>query len=223
MGRACVWEGPYLVEMQYITNNDEEPLEELVSTSWQVFSELAKRVGEQLPGTTNPPTSVAALPSAAHISIRRKGVEYVLTDPLGIPLYRGGATGFYQEGSKWYRMISLVRTKVAKAKQIMAVLTALPTASRLSGIEDEAVRVMLKKYGKEQLRYLFARKGVQVYSIGDKELVQKGVVDSAASQEVNLSEEVKIGLLKQWMSASPGARSKSKVSPDSGGSGRFSQ
>jgi hypothetical protein len=188
-GRAYVWKGPYLVELQY--NNEQESPEQLATSSEAILTALGKSIGEKIPGGTDKPTAAALLPEASRIA---GGVQYVLKSPLGLPNVGEAAVGYYKDGDTRYRVVSLVRDDADRAKDEFKAIRgkgALPVA----GLGDEAAQIAIATdpaAGGAKLDYIFARRGNVVLGIGDEEL---GDADKAPK----LSKEAKVGKLKAWL------------------------
>src|SRR3954462_14721412 len=78
-GRAYVWKGPYLGEIQYA--NEQETPEQLKSSSDRVIVPIAKEMGHKLPGGGALPEAVGKLPSDKMIPM---GIAFVPKDILGV-------------------------------------------------------------------------------------------------------------------------------------------
>ena len=87
-GRAYVWKGEHLVELQY--NNEQESPSELAKSSSVALTEIAKALGEKLPGKGDLVPSAKALPEANLIA---NGVAFSPKDALGVSNAGAAAIG----------------------------------------------------------------------------------------------------------------------------------
>ena len=94
-GRAYVWRGTHLAELQY--NNEQESPDALAKSSDTILRALGKDIGDKLPGAPQLPPSVAALPTDKRIP---NGISFVQKEPHGIPNLGAGAIGFTKNGDK---------------------------------------------------------------------------------------------------------------------------
>jgi hypothetical protein len=162
-GRAYVYRDTYLAELQY--NNEEEAPEVLVQSSAKVLTLLAAAVGGGLPGTLDLPASVRSLPTEHRIV---NGVSLVPKDALGIVGLAPLGVGYYADGAKRYRVVSLASKGEAEAKEAWKVVRARPGALPVAGLGDEAVALTLPTPAHSD--YVFARKGSLIVGAGDEDL-----------------------------------------------------
>lgn len=166
-GRGYVWKGPYLAELTYI--NEQEAPDALIKSSEAILTALAKSMGEKLPGSNDKPASAKALPDTSLIA---NGVQFYPKDPLGFTGAGAGAVGFYKDGAKRFRMLSIVPTDADQAKDAMKAIRSRAGALPVALVGDEAVQVIVQDTpDRPKSEYVIARKGANVLGIGDEDLV----------------------------------------------------
>jgi hypothetical protein len=184
-GRAYVFRGSYLAELQY--NNEEETPEALAASSARILSAVAKDIGGRLPGGLGMPKAAETLPTENRLP---NGIQFFPKDAPNLGK-ASAAVGFYRDGAKRYRMIAALRDDEAGAKETMKTVRTNPGWLPVPGVGDEASAFTTP--GKSQ--YVFARQGARVLGVGDEELGGGSAKDSA------LSKEDKVTLLKKWLAA----------------------
>jgi hypothetical protein len=196
-GRAYVWKGAYLVELQY--NNEQESPEKLAQSSESILSALGASIGTKLPGKGELPPAALSLPEEQRLP---NGISYVTKEPLGLANVGAAAIGFYRDGERRYRVLSLVRDDVERAKDEMKTIRSRPGALPVAGIGDEAA-VLIVQEGKDRPKseYLFARKGARVLGVGDEELVTQPAEREGKGVAIRLSKDEKLAKLKAALTA----------------------
>jgi len=163
-GKAYAQRGPYFLELTY--NNDQETPDQLKKSADAILASLAKDVAEKLPATPDVPAAAKALPTADRLP---NGVMYYPKDLLGVAGAGAGAVGYYKDGSKRWRVVS-VKAGADGAKDVMHALRGKPGALPVSGLGDEAVLVVLQPTPERaKIEWLVARKGDAVLGVGDEE------------------------------------------------------
>jgi hypothetical protein len=183
-GRAYVWKGSYVAELQY--NNEEETPEALAASSARILSAVAKDIGSRLPGGPGMPRAAESLPRENRIP---NGIQFY---PKNAPNLgsSAAAVGFYREGPKRYRMVSVLRDDSAAAKETMKAVRALPGWLPIPGVGDEACAATAPS----KSEYIFARQGPRVLGVGDEDF-------AATGRGELLSKNEKLALLKKWLDA----------------------
>jgi hypothetical protein len=202
-GRAYVWRGPYLVELQY--NNDQESPDALAKSSDAILSALGKDIGEKLPGPTMTPAAVRALPKENLIS---NGISYMTKEPFAVPNLGQAAIGFYKDGDKRWRVMSMATADADQAKDAMKTLKGRPGALPIAGVGDEAVQVTTSATKDAPKVTLYAaRKGAAVFGVADEEyaLIAAGTPDKQAP--VRVAKEDAVAKLKTLLASAPVAGS----------------
>src|SRR6185437_192543 len=103
-----------------------------------------------------------ALPKDGMIPL---SIRYVTKDLLGVDGVGPGAFGYYKEGSKRWRVASLVRADADQAKDVISTLGKVQGASKEKGVGQGAVRLMHKDGESAPLEWVFARVGKSVLGI----------------------------------------------------------
>jgi hypothetical protein len=194
-GRAYVWKDVYLAELQY--NNEQESPEALAQSSAKVLAALAAQIGGALPGSTDLPAPVRALPEDHRIV---NGLQLVPKDALGFAGLGPLAVGYYAEGAVRYRLVALVAEDSTGATHAWSIVRARPGALPVAGLGEEAVAVTLPTQtpGGPPREYVFARRGGLLVGAGDEELAAP-----PTDKATRLGKDQKIARLKAWLSASP--------------------
>jgi hypothetical protein len=163
MGNAYLWRGAWLVEL---TANDASATPAaLEALGAKTLPPLVKAIGSALPGDVAPPAAVAALPTEGRVAM---GVRFLPDSVLASAQGFGpGAVGYYEDGTRRYRVIAAPRSDEAKAKASMDALRKLPGAAAETGLGDEAARVTMKE-GALEWELVVARKGASVVGVSDE-------------------------------------------------------
>ncbi|MCA9592787.1 MAG: hypothetical protein KC776_05735 [Myxococcales bacterium] len=197
-GIAYVWRGPFVAELSY-TNELESP-DQLKATSAKVIPPIAQKIGEQLSGDKEAPSAVAALATDKRVPM---GVSFEAKDLLDVSGVGPGALGFYKDGDKRWRELSLVRDDEAAAKDVLKTLGKLEGAKTVKGVTFDAVRFTRQAdESSPKVAWIVGRKGNAVVGIGDEELVLSADQSAEAAAKVSLSESEKLDHLKALVGGS---------------------
>lgn len=161
-GRAYVWRGQYLAELQY--NNEQESPEQLAKSSETILTAVGKEVGSKLPGATSLPPAAAVLPSENRVT---NGIVFQPKDVLGWSGIGPGAMGFYKDGDRRWRDLAIVKDDADQAKDAFKTIKGKPGSLPVANVGDEAVHVVVGTSPK--IEYLIARKGNVIWGVGDEE------------------------------------------------------
>jgi hypothetical protein len=204
-GRAYVWKGGYLAELQY--NNEQEPPAELAKSSDAILTSLGKAIGSRLPGPADKPEPAQLLPAAGMIP---NGILYVPKDALGFAGLGPAAVGFYKEGDKRYRLISFATANEGAAKDTMKIIRAHAGSLPMGGVGDEAVHALTTAMSDApRAELLVARKGPLVLCASDEPFAIKAGDSPDKQAAARLSKDDAIAKLKAWFSvATPAATPK---------------
>lgn len=187
---AYVWRGLYVAELSYV--NDTESPDALRHSAATILPELAKSVGDSVPGDTQLPDTAALLPAADRVSM---GIVYEPRDILGIQGAGPGAYGFYAVEGRRYRLMILERSDEASAQDVMKTLRKIPGATETKlGLPV----LTLPWHGANEstkTEWLFSRQGRLVVGIGDEELALAQLQPAQAKAKC-LPREQKIERLK---------------------------
>jgi hypothetical protein len=149
-------------------------------------------MGEKLPGSTDKPPAAKALPDTSLIA---NGIQFYPKDPLGFTGAGPGAIGFYKDGTKRFRMLSIVAPDAEQAKDALKSIRSRAGAIPVGQLGDEAVQVIVQETpDRPKSEYVIARKGANILGIGDEESVLKG------GEAMRLSKDEKISRLRASLS-----------------------
>ena len=199
-GRAYVWKGQYLAELQY--NNEQESPAELAKSSAAILSAVGKDIGNRLPGQADKPDAARRLPAPGLLP---GGIAYAAKDVLDVTGAGAGAVGFYKDGDHRWRMMSLATADVQAAKDAMNVFRSRPGSLPIAALGDEALHVVVQS-SKEAPRteWLLVRKGAVVIGVGDEEILLR-TADPQQQTSVRLSKDEAMVRMKAWLGSLEGA------------------
>lgn len=199
-GRAYVWRGQHLVELQYV--NENESPEELTKSSETILTTIGKMTGERLPGPAALPPAAEALPAEHRIA---NGIVFYPKDVLGWSGTGPGAVGFYQEGDRRWRVLSIVKEDAGQAKDVVKTMRSKPGALPVAGVGDEAAHVIVPGAGEDasgpKIEMVVARKENVVWGVGDEEYA----LAEAEGAGARVSKDEAIAKLKPLLSLAPTA------------------
>ena len=196
-GIAYVWRGEYVVELSY-TNEVEAP-DQLKQSAAKAIPPIAKALGEKIGGDKEPPKAVVALPAAGLLPM---GISFTTGDALGISGVGVGAIGYYKDGAKRWRTLSVARTDEAAAKDVISTLKKVDGAKALKGTTYDAISLDRRDDdASPKITWMICRKGDQVFGIGDEEYVVTATMAAAEVQKVSLTEAEKAEHLKKLCDA----------------------
>lgn len=192
LGNAYLWRGLYLAEITY---SDEAAAEAaLKAASEKALPPLVKEMGEKLPGDAALPPAAASLPKEKLLPL---GVRYVIQDALGVGGVGGGAFGYYRDGDKRYRVLSLARADAEQAQDVLASFAKQPGATKEKGVEGGIVRLMLKEGEGAPVEWILARADKRVIGVGDESRVLRAGMTADEHAKVSLSKDEKVDRLKK--------------------------
>jgi hypothetical protein len=196
IGNAYLWRGQYLVELTY---DDESSAEAAIKAAGErLLPPLVAEMGAKLPGDTQPPPAVQALPKDARLPM---GTVYVTTDLLGVDGVGGGAFGYYREGDKRWRVLAIARADADQAKDVLGTFAKLPGATKEKGAGDAAVRVMRKDSDGIAVEWVVARAGKDVLGVGDEVRALRAGMSADEHAKVTLTKAEKLERLKKAIGA----------------------
>jgi hypothetical protein len=206
-GRAYVWRGKYLVELQY--NNEQESPDALAKSSEAILTALGKGIGEKLPGGVSLPPAAAALPQEHLIA---NGISWAQREPYGIGNLGAGAIGYYADGAKRWRILSLATTDVEQAKDAMKTVRGRPGALPLAGLGDEAVHLTVSAAkDAPKVELYVARKGSLVFGASDEEYALGAAGAPEKQAAARLAKEDATSQLKALLASAPAPASSSSA------------
>lgn len=183
-GEAYVWRGHHVAQLTY--SNTDEAREALIASSARVLPELARSLGERIPGELSPPSAVALLPSEQRLP---HGATYVFDELLGISGIGGGAIGYYAEGEKRYRVLVIAAPDVEAAEDLLETFGKLPGAERDKQLPFPARGFTRRsREGAAKTRWWVAQVGARIVGIGDEEHVLDVPEREAAARSLSAAE-----------------------------------
>jgi len=169
-GRAYVWRGVHLAELQYV--NETESPAELAKSSDAILRAVGTEVGNKLPGDKALPPTAAALPDANRIP---NGIVFQPKDVLGWTGVGPGAMGFYKDGDRRWRTLAIFKDDADQAKDAFKTIKSKPGSLPIAGLGDEAAHVVVPMQGGgPKVELLVARKGNAIWGVGDEEYALRG-------------------------------------------------
>jgi hypothetical protein len=206
-GRAYVWKGAYLAELQY--NNEEESPDELAKTSARVLAAVGKQIGDRLPGSDGKPAAAERLPTA---NLVPNGISYLTKDALDVRGAGAAAIGYYKDGDKRWRQIAFAADGQA-AKDVMSAFRSRAGSLPVSDVgADEAVHAVVQaSKDAPKTEWLLARKGAAVIGVGDDEIALKSAGPQGEAG-ARLKKEDAVAKVKAWVAALAAAPSAASAS-----------
>lgn len=193
-GIAYVWRGEIVAELSY--SNELETPEQIKATSARVLPELARQIGEHLPGDASQLPAVRLLPQEQLVPM---GISYAHRDALGVSGLGSGAVGYYRAGAERYRVVALARADEDSAKDVIGSLKKLPGAKPQKDLGFDAVAFSTREAeGAPQAEWLAGRAGNNVIIVGDEPLALK-----PGAQAAHLPATTRLTLLKGALARKP--------------------
>lgn len=208
-GRAYVWRGEHLAELQYV--NEQESPAELAKSSEAALTAIGKEVGNKLSGPATLPPAAALLPADGRLP---NGIVFQPKDVLGLGNVGPAAMGFYKEGDRRWRMLALPKDDVDQAKDAFKILKSKPGSLPIPGLGDEAAHIVVPTSKEERapkVEFLLVRAGKVIWAVGDEEYaLRAAAADKVASARLTKEEATaKIKSLLQTAAGSAPAPSSS--------------
>jgi hypothetical protein len=191
-GRAYVWKGPYLAELQY--NNEQESPEQLAKSSDVILSTLGREIGKRLPGASNKPEAAELLPLP---DLLPNAITYLPKDALDVAGAGSAAVGYYKDKDNRWRMIAMAPGDPGQAKDTMKIFRARPGALPIANLGDEAVHVVVQSSREApKAEWLLVRKGPFVVGVGDESFSAK-----PGETPVHLSADFAMAKVRPWLAS----------------------
>jgi hypothetical protein len=218
-GRAYVWRGQYLAELQYV--NENESPEQLAKSSEAILTTVGKEIGQKLPGPMTLPPAAQSLPKDNRVA------NGILFNPKDVAGWKGigpGAFGFYKEGDRRYRLLSIVKDDADQAKDVFKQIKAKPGTLPVAAMGDEAAHVIIPSVGDDKtgkapkVEALVVRKGNIVWGVADEEFALRGAANDADRDKARLTKEEAIAKMKPLLTITASASGDSPAPAGSGSS-----
>lgn len=196
-GRAYVWRGQHLAELQYV--NENESPEQLAKSSEAILTAVGKEIGQKLPGAMTLPPAAQSLPKENRVA------NGILFNPKDVAGWKGigpGAFGFYKDGDRRYRVLSIVKDDADQAKDTFKQIKSKPGSLPVAAMGDEAAHVIVPAGGDDKsgkapkVEALVVRKGNIVWGVMDEEFALRGAANDADRDKARLSKEEAIAKMK---------------------------
>jgi hypothetical protein len=173
-GVAYLWRGVHVVELSY--SNDNEAPDALKSSSKRILPLLGKAIGELLPGDREMPVAARLLPAEGQIKF---GLVFEPRDVLGITGAGPGAFGFYRDGERRYRIMTLERANDQAAQDVIKTFRKVEGASEQKGPPATVTFGQRVASDGSKLEWVLGRAGRAVVAIGDDEHGAQGSAKGA--------------------------------------------
>jgi hypothetical protein len=170
-GRAYVWKGPFVAELQYV--NENESPDQLAKSSEIILTQVGKQIGDKLPGDAKLPPAAAMLPADKRVA---QGITFQPKDVMGWSGVGPGAIGYYKDGDRRWRVLAIVKDDVDQAKDAFKTIKSKPgTLPIANSGGDEGAHVVVPGGGDPKIEFFVVRKGNLIWGVGDEEYVLRGV------------------------------------------------
>lgn len=165
-GIAYVWRGHHVAQLGY-TNIDESP-EEMAKSSKDILPTMATQIGSRMTGDLALPAAVQLLPTEQRLPL---GITYEVRDAVGVSGAGPGAIGYYRAGDKRWRVLAMVRSDEAAAKDVLHTLRKVTGAKPVKDLPFPAVVVSLGgDTTHDKAAWLVGQQGRLLLGVGDEEL-----------------------------------------------------
>jgi len=195
-GTAYLWKGQVVVELTY--TNDQQTPQQVEAAGAKLLTELAKTVAGKLPAPATLPAAAARLPNDHRIPL---GIRFEPKDAFGVQGGGAGAFGYYRQGAKRFRILSVAREDADQAKDVLTALAKREGAARIKDLGDGGVRLMVGEPDDARAEWVIARSGSQIFGVGDETAVLKPGMSVADHDEVSLTKDEKTERLRALLSA----------------------
>jgi hypothetical protein len=196
-GNVNLWRGEYVAELSY-TNEVESP-EQLKETGKKVLPEIAKPLGDKLPGDKTLPASAQLLPAADQINL---GISFSMADAIGVKGAGSGAVGYYKKGDKRWRVLAISRPDEDSAKDVMKTFKSIAGSRAVKGQTFDVLGFERRlDDSSPKIQWLVARSAGKVFGIGDEEHALDTQKPATEAAKVSLSEAEKLEQLKTLVGA----------------------
>ncbi|PIE05704.1 MAG: hypothetical protein CSA75_03380 [Sorangium cellulosum] len=194
-GTAYLWRAQIVVELTY--SNDQQTPKQLEASSAQLLAALGKAVANKLPGPVTLPKAAARLPTDARIPL---GIRFEPKNAFSVQGGGAGAWGYYRDGKKRYRILSITRRDNEQAKDVITSILKLDGARRVKDVGNGAVRLMMGEADGPRAEWIVARINNQIFGIGDEASVLVPGMSSADHDAVSFSRSEKVNRLRKLLS-----------------------
>jgi len=194
-GSAYLWKGQIMVELTY--TNDRQTPQQVQARGAELLSELAKVVAGKLPAPATLPEAAHRLPSENRIPL---GIRFEPKDAFDVQGGGAGAFGYYRDGARRFRILSITRGDGDQAKDVLTALAKRDGATRIKDLGEGAVRLMVGDADDMRAEWMIGRFGNQVFGVGDEAAVLRPGMSLAEHDAVSLNREEKTTRLRLLLS-----------------------
>jgi uncharacterized protein DUF6599 len=182
-GGVVGYRGRHVFWLRYA--EEQQPPEARLRAARQHLPELAQLISASLPAEEGLPIPVQKLPLAQRLPL---GVRLVLDDALGVSGLGVSAQGYYAEGEKRWRVITIVRPDSESAKDVVSSLLRHPAAKKIKNAPLDAVQFIERRLPSEpHVGWVVGQRAEVVYGIGDEASVLPEFMPAQREAAVKLS------------------------------------
>lgn len=188
---VLAWRGRHVLSLR---RSDEQHSEQrALADAARELPGLARTLVSPLPDAEGVPAPLERLPQLGRV---RLGARLILDDALGIAGVGLSARGYYREGNKRWRVLSIVRPDAESARDVLGTLGRHPSAKKIKGLE--AIEFTERRLPAEpQLDWVFGQRGDVIYGIGDEATALPELMPARDEAKVKLSLSEKLGKLSR--------------------------
>jgi uncharacterized protein DUF6599 len=177
------WRGRHVFWLHY--SDEQQPEADNRLAASRHLPELAQLLSRSLPLESGLPAPVQRLPEAQRLPL---GVRLVLSDALGVPGLGMHAQGYYAEGSKRWRVLTIVRPDAESAKDVLSTLRRHPAAKQINGVPLDTLQFIERRLPTEPVvGWVVGQRAEVVYGIGDEASVLPEFMPAQREAAVKLS------------------------------------
>jgi hypothetical protein len=220
-GRAYVWRGVHLAELQYV--NENESPEQLAKSSETILTKVGKEIGDKLPGAKDLPPAAAMLPKEHRVP---QGITYQPKDVLGWTGVGPGAIGYYKDGDRRWRVLAIVKDDADQAKDALKTMKSKPgTLPIANSGGDEGAHVVVPGNADPKVEMFVVRKGNVIWGVGDEEFALRAA-NGPEREKARLTKDEATAKMKPLLeikapaagasSAAPPPKASSSAAPPAG-------
>ena len=180
---AAGWLGRYVVSANY--SDESAPTAERARDVAARLPELFRGLLEALPNEPTLPLAVQKLPASNRIPL---GVRLVQGDAFGVRGIGPGALGYYREGDKRWRVLSIVRPDADSAKDVLGTLGQNPAARPIRNAPLDALSFNERRLPREpHVGWVVGQRREVIYGVGDEATALPELTTAEREAAVKLS------------------------------------
>lgn len=191
-------EGRHVVELTYA--NPRENPERALASARQVLPQLSAAFAERLGARSVLPAAVQSLPVQWRLP---SGVKYQLNDALGVHGAGAAATGFYRNGRKRWRVLSIVRQDADAARDVDRTLQRVVGYHKSKNSPYGSFQLSFPLEGGLTEEWVLARLGNRLWGVGDEARLLTADLTEPERQGLCLTREEKLEQLRRLLVSRP--------------------